>query len=181
MITNQDLASIQDSTAYDSAGEKVGKIGQIYTDDVTGEPAWVTVSTGFFGLSESLAPLRNASLVGDQLQLGYDKQMIKDAPRVEADQDLSADEEQALYVHYGLDYGTIGLETDDGGTGSLGVGGTGGVGGQPQRTGDAPYTGEEAFQASEAPGYGQGGYQTPERAQMRARLRRYSVDEGRPI
>ena len=30
--------------------------------------------------------------------------MIKDAPRVEGDQSLDADEERRLYEHYGLDY-----------------------------------------------------------------------------
>ena len=69
MIANQDLDRIQGATAYDSSGEKVGKVEQIYTDDATGEPTWVSVSTGLFGLSESLAPLANASFDGEDLRL----------------------------------------------------------------------------------------------------------------
>ena len=118
MIASQDVDRIQNATAYDNTGEKVGKVAQIYTDDATGEPTWVTVSTGLFGLSESFAPLTDASFDGEDLRLSHDKAKIKDAPRVEGDQSLSRDDEAALYKYYGLDYGTGGD-----GTGSLGAGG----------------------------------------------------------
>jgi len=38
-------------------GEKLGGIGQIYVDDQSGEPEWVTVKTGLFGTAESFVPL----------------------------------------------------------------------------------------------------------------------------
>ena len=96
MIANQDLARVQGATAYDVTGERIGRVGAIYTDDATGEPTWVSVSTGFFGLSESLAPLTDASLHGEDLRLNYDKAKVKDAPNVEADRNLDADEERRL-------------------------------------------------------------------------------------
>ena len=77
------------------------------------------MSTGFFGLSESLAPLTEANLDGDDLLLNYDKAKVKDAPNVDADQNLDADEERALYAHYGLDYGADSSAPGDG-TGTLG-------------------------------------------------------------
>ena len=188
MIANQDLDRIQGATAYDSTGEKVGKVGQIYTDDATGEPTWVAVSTGLFGLSESLAPLANATLEGDDdLRLSYNKQMIKDAPRVEGDQSLDADEERRLYEYYGLDYAVGGPEKGDG-TGSLGTGdsgdlggdagyggGQGGYAGPTQRTGDVDYTGQGAgYEAGDVVERGQTGYDST----SRLRLRRY-LEEGR--
>ncbi len=61
-------------------------------------------------------PLAQASASGDQVQVPYDKQLVKDAPGVEADGHLSEAEEQQLWRHYGLDYGagdaTSGPETD---------------------------------------------------------------------
>ena len=33
----------------DSNDDKIGKVGQVFLDDETGEPAWVTVKTGMFG------------------------------------------------------------------------------------------------------------------------------------
>lgn len=44
-------------TAVDANGDKIGKVGQIYVDDATGQPQWVTVETGMFGRRESFAPL----------------------------------------------------------------------------------------------------------------------------
>lgn len=50
-------------------------------------------------------PIAQASQRNDDVQVPYDKQLVKDAPRVEADQHLSEAEEQRLWRHYGLDYG----------------------------------------------------------------------------
>jgi uncharacterized protein (TIGR02271 family) len=110
-------------------GDKVGNIGQIYLDDQTGEPEWVTVKTGLFGSAESFAPLQGARIDGDDIVVGYDKDTVKAAPRVEADGALSPDEESALYHHYGLtDTGRsvdTGFKTDSTSAKSSGWDGTG--------------------------------------------------------
>jgi|SRR5215204_405754 len=54
-------------------GEKIGEIGLIYLDDITGEPEWVTVRTGLFGTAESFVPLRGARIAGNDIQVDYDK------------------------------------------------------------------------------------------------------------
>jgi hypothetical protein len=96
------------------SGEQIGGIGTIYLDDITGEPEWVTVKTGLFGASESFVPLSGASIAGNDIHVGYEKDTVKDAPRVDANGNLSPVEEQQLYVHYGLS-GTqsTGYETGD--------------------------------------------------------------------
>lgn len=89
------------STAIDADGDKVGKVGQVYLNDVTGEPEWVTVSTGLFGSRESFAPLYNAQPGDGELRLAVTKQLVKDAPNVDADDDHLAESEiDALYQHY---------------------------------------------------------------------------------
>ena len=87
-------------------GQKIGGIGTIYLDDRTGEPEWVTVKTGLFGASQSFVPLKGADVVGNDIEVDYDKDIVKDAPRVEADGDLTPEEEQRLYDHYGLTRGS---------------------------------------------------------------------------
>ena len=87
-------------TAVDAAGERVGKIGQVYLDDTSGEPVWVTVSTGLFGARQSFAPLQGATLAGDDVQLPVTKAQIKDAPNVEDDAHISESEQDALYQYY---------------------------------------------------------------------------------
>ena len=83
-------------------GEKIGGIGEVYLDDVSGEPEWVTVNTGLFGVSESFVPLRAARIEGNDIQVDYDKEFVKDAPRVSAGGHLTPEEEQRLYDYYGL-------------------------------------------------------------------------------
>ena len=84
-----------------SDGDKIGSIGQIYLDDNTGEPEWVTVKTGLFGTSESFVPLDDATLSGGDLVVKYDKATVKDAPRVDADGSITPEEEDTLYSYYG--------------------------------------------------------------------------------
>ncbi len=83
-------------------GDKVGAIGQIYVDDTTGAPNWVTVKTGLFGAAETFVPVGNARLDGHDIVVGYSKDVIKAAPRVDADGSITPEEEQTLYRHYGL-------------------------------------------------------------------------------
>lgn len=83
-----------------SDGAKIGSIGQLYADDDTGEPTWVTVKTGLFGTSESFVPVEGAHHQGDDLVVPYTKEHVKDAPRVDADGHLTPEEEDRLYTYY---------------------------------------------------------------------------------
>lgn len=105
MIRTEDLSTVMGSTLYASDGDKIGKIGQVFLDDETGQPEFATVNTGFFGSNESYVPLAEASTTGDGVTVPYSKNQIKDAPNVNpADGHLSQDQEQELYSYYGLNY-----------------------------------------------------------------------------
>ena len=88
MIDSTNVNSIYDAKVVDPSGTKVGTVKQVYLDNDTGQPTFASVSTGLFGTSESFVPLENATLEGDELRVGYDKDRIKDAPRIDADRDL---------------------------------------------------------------------------------------------
>ena len=88
----------------DGDGDRIGTIDAIYVDDQTGEPEWALVNTGLFGTKSTFVPLTQASDRNGDVQVPYQKQRIKDAPRVDPDQHLSEAEEQQLWRHYGLDY-----------------------------------------------------------------------------
>jgi uncharacterized protein (TIGR02271 family) len=97
----------QGRAMVDRDGGRIGTIDAIYLDDQTGQPEWALVNTGLFGTKSTFVPLAQATQIGDDVQIPYDKQLVKDAPRIDADQHLSEAEEQQLWRHYGLDYDTI--------------------------------------------------------------------------
>jgi uncharacterized protein (TIGR02271 family) len=82
----------------------IGKIDQVYLDRETGEPTFVAVKTGLFGMRSSLVPIDAAQSRGGHVQVPYGKDQVKDAPNIDADAELSEAEEQRLYEHYGLGY-----------------------------------------------------------------------------
>jgi hypothetical protein len=88
-------------TVVDRAGEKIGTLKEIYLDE-SDRPSWGAVHTALFGLRETFVPLAEARAEGDQLQVPYDRDHVKDAPNVDPDVQLSADEEQRLFRHYGI-------------------------------------------------------------------------------
>ena len=88
----------------DAAGDKIGTISDIYLDDDTGQPEWALVNTGLFGTKATFVPLAQAQATGDSIQVPYEKAQVKDAPGMQADGQLSKDEEAELYHYFGLDY-----------------------------------------------------------------------------
>ncbi|WIB78563.1 PRC and DUF2382 domain-containing protein [Curtobacterium sp. MCPF17_002] len=119
MIDSSTANSLFDAKVVDPTGDKVGTVKQVYLDNSTGQPLFASVSTGLFGSAESFVPLQDASFSGDELRVQYDKARVKDAPRIDADGDLSEQEQDRIFDYYGLggggtDHGTAG----DSGSGS---------------------------------------------------------------
>lgn len=106
---------LEQGVVIGSDGDDIGKVGQVFLDNETGEPSWVTVKTGWFGAKESFVPLDNASVNGDTVTVPYDKDMIKGAPNFDADAPLSEQDEQDLYTYYGVT-GTAGYDASYAGT-----------------------------------------------------------------
>jgi uncharacterized protein (TIGR02271 family) len=91
-----------DSAVVDPAGNKLGKVGNVYLADATRQPEWITVKTGLFGTKESFVPLSGAHTDKDGVHVRVDKDAVSDAPRIDADGHLSPEESAQLYQHYGL-------------------------------------------------------------------------------
>ena len=128
-MTTFDVNAILSSTAYGSDGDKIGKVEQVFLDDNSGEPTFLTVNTGLFGAKENFVPVKGARQDGDRVILPYTKDVIKDAPKVDADQHLSPAEEEELYRYYELNYNdgrTAGTDRDrtTAAAGTAGVAGT---------------------------------------------------------
>jgi uncharacterized protein (TIGR02271 family) len=101
-ITLQDAQTYRGATIVDSAGEKIGTVDGIYLDRASGEAEWAAVKTGLFGMKSSFVPITGATPAGDgQLRVDVTKDQVKDAPKIDDDGELSTEEEQQLYAHYG--------------------------------------------------------------------------------
>jgi hypothetical protein len=96
----------------DRDGKQLGEITDIYLDRETDQPEWAVVRTGLFGLRSSFVPLAEAIEVENDVQVPHPRTLVKDAPNIEADGQLSEAEEAELYRHYGLEYDTVTADSD---------------------------------------------------------------------
>src|SRR3954466_16162441 len=97
-ITESDLDSVSGGNVVTTSGDKIGSIGPIYLDDQTGKPSFVATNTGLLGTSQSLIPLQDATIRDGDLVVGYDKDVVTNAPALEDDEgSLSPGQEEKLY------------------------------------------------------------------------------------
>ena len=141
MIGTDTISRVIGQDVYDESGDKIGSAAEVYLDDETGQPEWVTVKTGLFGTKESFVPIRNADLTDDGVRVPVSKDRVKDAPKIDTDGHLSPQEEQELYRYYGMGTGT-GMDTGMGTTMDTGLPTetTTGMAGAGYATEDAPGT-----------------------------------------
>jgi len=103
-----------------AGNEPVGRIDAVYVDRTTRQPEWALVHTGLFGSSRTFVPLTGAAKLGDTVRVPHDPGLVRQAPRLEPDADLSESDEARLYAHYGIEYTTAvspsGLPATEAGT-----------------------------------------------------------------
>ncbi|HEX8645676.1 MAG TPA: PRC and DUF2382 domain-containing protein [Thermoleophilaceae bacterium] len=164
--TQTDVYSWRGRTVVDRDGDKIGKLGEIYLDEQTGRPEWPLVNTGMFGSKSSFVPLAGATEADGDVRLHFEKAQVKDAPNVDEGEQLSREEEQKLYSHYGLDYGEAHSE------GGLPEGGAGGEAGGPGHDTSGPNTDDAMTRSEEEVAVG-----ITQRESGRVRLKKYVVTE----
>jgi len=185
-MTQFDMSTLTGATVVDASGGKIGKVGQVYVDDRTGQPDWVTVKTGLFGTNESFVPLAAARLERGRLVVGVTKDQVSGAPQADQDGHISERDEMEIYRYYGLSRAE---------SGSAGYG-TGAAGGAGYETGDRAYGQGDAAGHDRSAGHDTSGPNTDEAMTRseerlvagtqttetgRARLRKYVVTETQQV
>ena len=99
----KNIKDLFNATAYDKNGEKLGDVNEVFVDDQSGQPTFVEVNHGLFGMNSSLVPLRGHDFSGDDLKLGFSKDRIKDAPDFDSDKPLTPEAQSDIFKHYGLE------------------------------------------------------------------------------
>lgn len=99
----KNIKDLFDATAYDKAGEKLGSVKEVFVDEQTGQPTFVEVNHGLFGMNSSLVPLRGHDFNGDELKLAFSKDRIEGAPDFDSDKPLTPEAQADIFKHYNLE------------------------------------------------------------------------------
>ncbi|MFD7004260.1 PRC-barrel domain-containing protein [Streptomyces mirabilis] len=105
MIHAADVREWRNRDVVDTEGHKIGVLEAVYVDTTTDEPAVATVRTGLPTRHRLLfVPIDDAIAGPDYLKVGYVKTLVKQAPSIGTDDVLPAEQEEAIFKHYGLAY-----------------------------------------------------------------------------
>ena len=99
----KNIKDLFNATAFDKAGEKLGSVKEVFVDEQTGQPTFVEVNHGLFGMSSSLVPLRGHDFNGDDLKLAFSKDRIENAPDFDSDKPLTPEAQSDIFKHYQLE------------------------------------------------------------------------------
>ncbi len=103
-MTLDRLEQMRGAKVYDSSGEKIGTVEEIFYDESTNKPEWIGIGTGgFFGTKRVLVPVQGARSDGDELTIQHSASEVKDSPDIDSDE-ISQDTERDLYSYYGLEW-----------------------------------------------------------------------------
>ncbi|MDX6381322.1 MAG: hypothetical protein QOI57_2346, partial [Rubrobacteraceae bacterium] len=120
----------EDYTVYDNAGEKIGKVDDLFVDE-TDREEYIGVKMGLFGLSgTTLIPMElvRANERDRTIEVADSKEHVKDAPHYSDDDEVTHDFEDRIRQHFGLE--TIESSAERGSYGRYaGAGAGGAVGG----------------------------------------------------
>ncbi|MFD7660008.1 PRC-barrel domain-containing protein [Actinosynnema sp. NPDC059797] len=90
----------------DPDGKTIGDLEAVYVDTVTDQPSFLTVAVGFLGRRRLVfVPAVGATVTPKAVRVRYPKDLVKDAPSIETDGELYAQDEPKVFAHYGLDHG----------------------------------------------------------------------------
>lgn len=100
--TQEQVDALYEAEVMSVDGDRLGPVRQVYVDDRTGVPTWITVRTGWFGGREHAVPLEGAERTDDGLRVSASGPEIRDAPTVEEDEHLGEAQLAELCRYYGL-------------------------------------------------------------------------------
>jgi hypothetical protein len=106
MFAAENLRDWIGSDVVDTETAKIGQLVDIYVDTVSDEPSFLTVRVGGIGRHRLVfVPARGATVSPDAVRVQVSKKLALDSPAIETDGELPAEEEPAIFEHYGMTYG----------------------------------------------------------------------------
>jgi hypothetical protein len=105
----ENIRDWQGKNVVDPTDGKIGTLEAIYVDTLSDEPAFATVVVGMVGRRRlAFVPLTGATVAPDHVRVTVAKDLAKHAPSIDTDGELAAEDEPAIFEHYGLAAATMG-------------------------------------------------------------------------
>ncbi|MFF6992962.1 PRC-barrel domain containing protein [Streptomyces sp. NPDC010273] len=91
----------------DQERHKIGVLEAVYGDTATDQPAFATVTVGLPTRRRLVfVPLSDATVGPGFLKVAYDRKQVKEAPSIDTDGELLAEDKETVFAHHELPYRT---------------------------------------------------------------------------
>jgi hypothetical protein len=92
----ESIESWRGQDVLDSAGEKAGRLEEVYYDAAGDQPVLISIKRGRLGHQVKLAPLSDAAVSRDYLRLPFTGEQLGGAPDVTVGDELTAEQSAAV-------------------------------------------------------------------------------------
>lgn len=105
MFEAENIRDWRQHDVVDPDGHRIGELEAVYVDTATDEPSFASLRVGMVGRRRlTFVPLTGATVAPSYVRVVYPKKLVRDAPTIDTDGELAANDEPELFQHYGLDY-----------------------------------------------------------------------------
>ncbi|MFD8595105.1 PRC-barrel domain-containing protein [Kitasatospora sp. NPDC059646] len=107
MIEIADIREWRGQDVVDQDAKKIGALENIYVDTATDQPFFATVTVGMLGRHRLVfVPITDAVVGPSYLRVPFGRGDVKNAPSIDTDGVLAAEQEPEVFAHYHLEYVT---------------------------------------------------------------------------
>lgn len=99
MITEGDVTAVRGRALHGPGGTPLGIVSSVYRDVDNGEPLFALVD---HDTGQAVVPLVHADLEGPAVVVPYVAEQLRTAPPLTQELDLTPEQEQRLFEHYGI-------------------------------------------------------------------------------
>jgi hypothetical protein len=101
----EDIRDWRGRSVVDPDGSKIGSLEAVYFDTATEQPTFASVKVGMVGRHRLVfVPLFEAKVAPDHVRVTAEKKLVRHAPSIATDGELTAAEEASVFQHYSLRY-----------------------------------------------------------------------------
>lgn len=111
----EDVSGLPGEKVSDQEGHRIGKVKEIYGIGGEKDPMWVTIetSTGFGADRIVFVPLARLKHERGEVRVPYSFQHIQASPEIDATDELSDQDDEALRAYYAIGMGDQEVRTDN--------------------------------------------------------------------